>query len=188
MGFERFIARRYIRSKQQTLFINIIMLVSVIGITVGVAALIIVLSVFNGFNKVVTDVLVAFDPHIRVLPAKGKSFTPSDSVARLLNAEIDVEAWSVYVDSKALLVSRGVNRVVLIRGVDESMIGEVSGVKNAIVLGQFDLGTKSKEAGIVIGLSLADKLGATVGSEITIVSPVGVDAMMVQFGQPEMKK
>ncbi|MBX2991713.1 MAG: ABC transporter permease [Bacteroidetes bacterium] len=188
MGFERFIARRYIRSKQQTLFINIIMLVSVIGITVGVAALIIVLSVFNGFNRVVTDVLVAFDPHIRVLPAKGKSFAPSDTIARLLNAEIDVEAWSVYVDSKALLVSRGVNRVVLIRGVDESMIGEVSGVKNAIVLGQFDLGKESKEAGIVIGLSLADKLGATVGSEVTIVSPVGIDAMMVQFGQPEMKK
>jgi lipoprotein-releasing system permease protein len=72
MGYERFIARRYLRSKRQLRFINIIMLVSFIGITVGVAALIIVLAVFNGFNSVVTDVLVGFDPHVRIEPARGR--------------------------------------------------------------------------------------------------------------------
>jgi lipoprotein-releasing system permease protein len=66
MGYERFIAQRYLGSKRQLRFINIIMLVSVTGITVGVAALTIVLSVFNGFNSVVTNVLVGFDPHIRI--------------------------------------------------------------------------------------------------------------------------
>lgn len=187
MGFERFIAMRYIRSKQQTLFINIIMLVSVIGVMVGVAALLIVLSVFNGFNKVVTDVLVAFDPHIKVLPAKGRSFVLSDSVIKELHAECELIGWSPYVESKALLAANNVDRVVVVKGVVDSTIGNVSGVKDAIVLGDFALNAEALMPGIVLGMTLADRLGAIIGSEITIVSPVGVDAMIVQFGQPEMK-
>jgi lipoprotein-releasing system permease protein len=188
MGFERFIARRYLRSKQQTPFINIIMLVSVIGITVGVAALIIVLSVFNGFNKVVTDVLVGFDPHIRIVPHKGKSFPLTESVTNAVQRIETVAGWSPYVESKALLVARGVNRVVVVKGVDAAMVGKVSGVKDALVLGSFDLETGTRQAGIVLGMTLADRLGVIVGSEITAVSPVGVDAMIAQYGQPEMKK
>jgi len=188
MGFERFIARRYLRSKQQTPFINIIMLVSVIGITVGVAALIIVLSVFNGFNKVVTDVLVGFDPHIRIVPHKGKSFPLTESVTNAIQRIETVAGWSPYVESKALLVARGVNRVVVVKGVDAAMVGKVSGVKDALVLGSFDLETGTGQAGIVLGMTLADRLGVIVGSEITAVSPVGVDAMIAQYGQPEMKK
>ena len=188
MGFERFIAQRYIRSKQQTLFINIIMLVSVIGVTVGVAALIIVLSVFNGFNKVVTDVLVGFDPHIKVLPARGKSLQLSDTLMQKFNALETVEGWSPYVESKALLASKSVNRVVVVRGVVDSTIGKVSGVRSALVLGKFELEGESMRPGIVLGMTLADRLGTSVGSEITIVSPVGVDAMMMQYSQPEMRK
>ena len=188
MGFEKFIAQRYIRSKQQTLFINIIMLVSVIGITVGVAALIIVLSVFNGFNRVVTDVLVGFDPHVKILPEKGKSFQLSYTLSQALNAPETVEGWSPYVESKALLASKSVNRVVVVKGVVDSTIGKVSGVKDAIVLGKFELEGESKLPGIVLGMTLADRLGVIVGSEITVVSPVGVDVMMVQSGQPEMRK
>jgi lipoprotein-releasing system permease protein len=188
MGFERFIARRYLRSKQQTPFINIIMLVSVIGITVGVAALIIVLSVFNGFNKVVTDVLVGFDPHIRIVPHKGKSFPLTESVTNAIQRIETVAGWSPYVESKALLVARGVNRVVVVKGVDAAMVGKVSGVKDALVLGSFDLETGTGQGGIVLGMTLADRLGVIVGSEITAVSPVGVDAMIAQYGQPEMKK
>jgi lipoprotein-releasing system permease protein len=187
MSFERFIALRYLRSKQQTLFINIIMLVSVIGITVGVAALLIVLSVFNGFNKVVTDVLVGFDPHLRIVPARGKSLVVSDSLRALLNRQQRLRAWSPYIESKAMLSMRNVNRVVVVRGVVDSTIGEVSGVRNAIVLGAFDVAEKGKHAGIVLGLTLADRLGATVGAELTVISPVGVDAMLMHYGQPLMR-
>ena len=106
MRYERFIARRYLRSKRQLRFINIIMLVSVIGITVGVAALVIVLSVFNGFNSVVTGVLVGFDPHLRVEPAKGKIIATPDSVMRVLEADRRVKATAPFVAMKALPVSQ----------------------------------------------------------------------------------
>ncbi len=188
MGYERFIARRYLRSKRQMRFINIIMLVSVIGITVGVAALVIVLSVFNGFNSVVTDVLVGFDPHIRIEPATGKSMQITDSLAAILESDPRVLASAPFISSKALLMTPSVNRVVSVKGVNDSLIGSVSGVKTSIVLGEFAFKDTPTRSGIVIGLTLADRLGATVGSEVALVSPVGVDAMMMQMGQPLIRK
>jgi lipoprotein-releasing system permease protein len=188
MGFERFIARRYVRSKRQMRFINIIMLVSVIGITVGVAALVIVLSVFNGFNSVVTKVLVGFDPHIRVEPARGSHMIASDSVMRVITGDLRVVAAAPYISSKALLVAGRMNRVVLVKGVDDSLVGAVSGVKQRTVLGSFAFHDTPQKGGVVVGLGLADRLGTTVGSDMTILSPVGVDAMVIQLSQPVMRE
>jgi len=184
MGYERFIAQRYLRSKRQLRFINIIMMVSVTGITVGVAALVIVLSVFNGFNSVVTNVLVGFDPHIRIEAARGKGIQVTDSLLQAIRSDGRIAAAAPYIASKALLMTAHVNRVVLVKGVVDSTIDQVSGVKKRTVLGKFDLRGTPESGGVVLGLALADRLGTMVGSELTIVSPVGVDAMMTQFGEP----
>ena len=188
MRYERFIAQRYLRSKRQLRFITIIMMVSVVGITVGVAALVIVLSVFNGFNGVVTRVLVSFDPHVRVEAARGKSITISDSLREAVARDPRVAAVAPFVSGKGLLMTQSVNRVVTIRGVDDSTIAEVSGVRKSVVLGEFRFADNQQRSGIVLGLALADRLGATVGAEITVVSPVGVDAMLTQLGQPLTRK
>ena len=66
MKYETFIAKRYLVSKHKINFITIISIISVLGITIGVASLIVVLSVFNGFGSLVTSFLVNFDPHIRI--------------------------------------------------------------------------------------------------------------------------
>src|ERR1035437_2842618 len=66
MKFETFIAKRYLISKHKVNFITIISFLSIAGITIGVAALIVVLSVFNGFGSLVTSFLISFDPDIRV--------------------------------------------------------------------------------------------------------------------------
>jgi lipoprotein-releasing system permease protein len=184
MRYERFIAQRYLRSKRQLRFINIIMMVSVTGITVGVAALTIVLSVFNGFNSVVTNVLVGFDPHIRIESSRGRGMSVTDSLLERVKADPRIAAAAPYIASKALLLTSHVNRVVLVKGVVDSTIDLVSGVKKRTVLGAFRLNDTPESGGIVLGLALADRLGTMVGSELTIVSPVGVDAMMTQFGQP----
>jgi len=169
-------------------FISIIMLVSVIGITVGVAALVIVLSVFNGFSGVVTQVLVGFDPHVRIEPAKGKAIEVSDSLLDAVARLPEVAGASPFIESKALLVVRQQNRVVMVRGVVDSTVDQVSGVAKSIVLGKFKFSDSTNGGGIVLGLTLADRLGATVGTEVTVISPVGVDAMLMQFGQPLMRK
>ena len=184
MGYEQFIAQRYLRSKRQLRFINIIMMVSVTGITVGVAALVIVLSVFNGFNSVVTNVLVGFDPHIRIEAARGKGMQVTDSLLQVVRSDRRIAAAAPFIASKGLLLTPHVNRVVLVKGVVDSTIDLVSGVKKRTVLGKFDLRDTPESGGVVLGLALADRLGTMVGSELTIVSPVGVDAMMTQFGEP----
>jgi len=184
MGYERFIAQRYLRSRRQLRFINIIMMVSVTGITVGVAALVIVLSVFNGFNSVVTNVLVGFDPHIRIEAARGKGIQVTDSLLAFIRRDTRIAAAAPFIASKALLLTAHVNRVVLVKGVVDSTIDQVSGVKKRTVLGKFDLRDTPESGGVVLGLALADRLGTMVGSALTIVSPVGADAMMTQFGEP----
>jgi lipoprotein-releasing system permease protein len=188
MRYERFIAQRYLRSKRQLRFINIIMLVSVVGITVGVAALIVVLSVFNGFSGVVTQVLIGFDPHIRIAPAEGRSMVVTENLQGSLQRDERIAAWSPFIASKGLLLMPQVNRVVLLKGVEDTLIGGVSGVKKSIVLGEFAFHDTPGLGGIVLGLALADRLGAVVGSEVTVVSPVGVDALIMQFGQPLTRK
>jgi lipoprotein-releasing system permease protein len=164
------------------------MLVSVVGITVGVAALIIVLSVFNGFSGVVTQVLIGFDPHLRVEAKKGKSVQVSDSLLREISRDSRIVGVSPFVESKALLVVREQNRVVYVRGVVDSLVGRVSGVSKSIVLGKFSFNDTRISGGIVLGLALADRMGATVGTEVTVISPIGVDAMLMQFGQPLTRK
>ncbi|MGA9117689.1 MAG: ABC transporter permease [Bacteroidota bacterium] len=187
MGYETLIARRYLRSKRQLRFINVIMLISVIGITVGVGALVVVLSVFNGFNSVVTGVLVGFDPHIRIEPAAGRSIVLDDSVGRLVAREGSAVAASPFLAGKALLTTSRAQRVVYVRGVVDSSVGAVSGVRDRIVLGSFNT-AGGGGTGLVLGIALADRLGATVGTEVTLVSPVGLDAMLVQFGRPRTQR
>ncbi len=173
---EMFIALRYMVSRSRIRFINIIGLVSVVGITLGVAALLIAMSVFNGFSGVVTDVLVGFDPHIRIEKKAGLDSAESDAIQAVLAHEPRVRSYAPFVSGKAMLVARSFNRVVLIRGVDVSRIGEVSGLQDRLVLGSLSLPDSGHTVGIIIGLTLADRLGSVVGDEIALISPYGFQA------------
>ena len=73
MNFPFFVARRYLFSKKSTHAINIISGVSVVGVTIATMALVVTLSVFNGFHDLVATFFTAFDPQIKVMPAKGKT-------------------------------------------------------------------------------------------------------------------
>src|SRR5256885_2176604 len=86
MRYEYFLARRYAFSKRRENFITIISIISIAGLTVGTAALIIVLSVFNGFSSVVTQVYVSFDPHVRI-SAPASRDTNTTGPALITNAD-----------------------------------------------------------------------------------------------------
>jgi lipoprotein-releasing system permease protein len=85
MSFESFVAWRYLRAKRKVGLITIISAISIGGITIGVAALICVLSVFNGFNNVVKGLLVGFDPHLRITGVSGPIEHP-DSLLSLVRS------------------------------------------------------------------------------------------------------
>ncbi len=185
---ERYIARRYLTSKRSVRFINVISLVSIAGITVGVAALLVALSVFNGFNGVVTAVLVGFDPHVRIEKRGNFTQREADSAGAVVGRIRGVKAFAPYVEGKGMLVSRMYNKVVYIRGVDQARIGGVSGLREKMILGSLELNDSGGTEGIVVGLTLADRLASIVGDEIAVVSPSGFQSALSGLAGPQTMK
>lgn len=188
MSYELYIAKRYLLSKRRIGFITIIMIISVVGVTVGVAALVTVLSVFNGFNGLVTSLLVGFDPHIRIETEYNRGFEDVATVAAAFKDDPRVKAYSPFISEKAMIISHNVNRVIFVKGVDDKLIGDVSGVKEKTILGKFEFNDKAEVGGIVIGLTLSDRLGVVTGDTMHIVSSAGMENVLTQFAQPTMKK
>lgn len=187
MGYEFLVARRYLRSRHSVRFITLINVLSIVGIGVGVAALVVVLSVFNGFTSVVTNVLVSFDPHIRIEKSGGLSDDDLASVTQFLGKEKEVVGVSPFVTGKAMVVSRLLSKVVVVRGVDPQTFGSVSGVKEKIVLGAFEI-PDTGQGTVVIGLTLADRLSGLVGSDVSLVSPYAGAATMNPFASVPIEK
>jgi lipoprotein-releasing system permease protein len=187
MPLEIFIAWRYLRSKRRIGFITVISLISIIGITIGTAALIVVLSVFNGFNGLVTSLLVGFDPHIRIERTGNGGITAYDSIANILSQEKEIKAFSPTISEKAMIIAGSINRVIVINGVDDKKIGDVSGVKDKIVNGKFEFTDSNDLKTIVLGLTLADRLGVIKGDTLYIASSSGMESML-QFSAPKVLK
>ena len=187
MSFERSIALRYLVSKRQVGLVTLISFISVIGVTIGVAALVIVLSVFNGFSGLVTSILVNFDPHVRVeLPRQSDSDT-YEALLRFAQEQRELQGISRYALGKAVVVSRNLNRVINIKGVEADKVDEVSGLRAKIVLGNLGLGGKKKSE-IVLGMALADRIGVVVGDTVSIVSLAGSEMALLQLGQPLIRR
>ena len=186
MSFNFFIAKRYLLSKKEAGFISTISLISVVGITVGVAALIVVLSVFNGFNGLVTSILVGFDPHLRVEQTANTSAADFSALLKVLKADPKVAGIGAFVSGKAMAVSRNQSKVVFIRGLDPENIGKVTGVQQKIVLGELDF-QDSTARDIVVGMTLADRLGIVTGDSLMLISPAGSQEALLGFGIPVVR-
>lgn len=182
---EYYIAQRYLVSKRGLRFINIIGFVSIIGITIGVAALVIVLSVFNGFNSVVTEVLVSFDPHLRI--EKQGTFAEKEilNIEKTIQSQTNVQGYSRFVSGKAMLLAGQRSKVVVIRGVEKERLRQVSGLPDKLVLGSLQFEDTSGVQGIIIGLALADRLGKVVGDEIVVMSPQGFQSSLTSVVPPQ---
>lgn len=183
MRYTLHIARRYLLAKKEAGFITVISLISVIGVTVGVAALVVVLSVFNGFSALVTDILVGFDPHIRIqrtAETAPEDLASLDSAAASLGG---VTGISPYVSGKGMLISPRSSKVVMLRGLDPDRVGDVSGVADAMVDGAYP---DRNGGGIVLGFNLADKLGLSIGDTVHIVTATGAHDAVMNFIPPEL--
>lgn len=187
MGLEFFIAKRYLFSKKKFNFITIISLISIAGVTIGVAALIIVLSVFNGFSSKVTSILISFDPHIRIEAAGSNKLADYSSVQEKIK-DLGIRSSTPYTLNKGMLANENSNEVVFIKGVDEKEIGDVSGVKQVMRFGEFDLKNSGEYGGIVLGFSLLGKIKGRPGDTLTLLSPVGLENSLTQFVDPKTKK
>ena len=187
MRYEHLIALRYLLSKKNLKFVSIISAISINGVTVGVAALIVVLSVFNGFGSLVSSILINFDPHLRIESISPLNSDSSRMMIEYISQQPLVRACSPFVGGKALIVSKNVNRVVNIRGLETDKIPLVSGLSDKLVLGSVNVDKKNRN-GIVLGLVLADRLGVVIDDTISIVSPSGAELATMQMALPIIRR
>jgi len=186
--FERFIARRYLLSKRKVQFITVITLISVVGLSVGVTALLVMLSVFNGFNKFQVDTLTGFDPHIRVEADTGTTVTDYASLMSKISATTKPTEIAPYTINKGVISTKKNNIVAFVKGVDDKKISGLSDVKEKVTLGNFEFRDNDEFGGIVLGNSLAAKLEARVLDTITVMSPVGMEKALTQIITPKTQK
>ncbi len=168
MNLPFYIAGRYLKSKKSHNAINIISGISVIGVALGTMALIIVLSVFNGFDSLVKSLLSSFDPDLKIEIAEGKSFTPSDSVLQIMGDMDGVDAVSGVLEENALLRYDDRQYIATIKGVDDQYVA-VSGVDTMMREGSFQL-WKDKRPMAVVGEGIAYFLG--IG--LNFVTPINI--------------
>ncbi len=188
MSYENFIAKRYLLSKHKINFITIISLISIAGITIGVAALIVVLSVFNGFGSLVTSYLMNFDPDLRVEYKVESKSADYENLKSVINKTPDLKAFAPFVSGKVLAISNGITDVVTLKGIDFSKAESIYGIKEGMLYGSTSLKENDEQPGVIIGLRLADKLQALVSDTITVISPAGIEKAIIQFGMPNTQK
>jgi lipoprotein-releasing system permease protein len=156
-----YISRRYLFAKKSRNAINIISSVSVAGVAVGTMALIIILSVFNGLEKMVSTIFNTFDPDIKITASIGKTFIPDTARLKLLSAVDGLSAYSLTIEENALLKYGPREYIATIKGVDENY-SMVSDIDSAMWEGEFTLTSTNGRPYAIPGIGVATYLGLRV--------------------------
>jgi lipoprotein-releasing system permease protein len=149
-------AWRYFRSPKTTTAINIIAWVSMIAIVVGAGALIVVLSVFNGFEDLVKSLYSTFYTDLKIMAANGKTLRLTEDQLQKLRSFQGIKAFSLVAEDKALLQNGEPQSLVYLKGVDENYT-KVAQIQEHMMTGKFELGTADEPA-VVLGAGVENAL------------------------------
>jgi len=156
-----YIAKRYLFAKKSRNAINIISAVSVAGVAVGTMALIIILSVFNGLETMVSRIFNTFDPDIKITAAEGKTFIPDTARLKLLAKVDGLSAYSLTIEDNALLKYGSREYIATIKGIDENYAA-VSNIDSSMWEGDFILRNEKGRPYAIPGIGVAQYLGIRV--------------------------
>lgn len=169
-AFERLVASRYLRSRRQEGFISVIAWFSLIGIMLGVATLIIVMSVMNGFREELFARILGLSGHMSVMSVE-RDFTNYDAVAKKVRGVEGVVSVTPLVEGQVMATANGVASGALVRGVRAVDFAARPVLANAIIDGSIESYASGK--GVMVGSRMAARMGLHVGSKITLISPKG---------------
>lgn len=164
MNFAFFVSRRYILSNKDSRLLNLFSVISIVGISLGVATLIIALSVLNGFEKTLTQKITDFDSHIKITSYK-ESLPNADQYIKKLETSLkdQIDFISPSVSKLAIISTKNRKEGINIKGIIEDK--ELDKIKSNLVEGELNL---EKDNSIVIGKTLATKLLLKVGDKVTL--------------------
>ncbi len=157
MHLPLFIARRYLFAKKSHNVINIISAISAVGMAIGTAALIIILSIYNGFDELVKSTLSNVEPDILITPAKGKVFIPEGEAFDRIKANPMIGEYDLILQENVFVDYDGHQGIAKAKGVDSAFEAE-SPLAEHITNGEFSL-HKGQLPQMVVGAGLADKMG-----------------------------
>lgn len=189
MNVVRFISRRYLFSRKHVSLISILTGISIAGITIGTALLIVILSVFNGFFDVIRGFLLSFDPDIRIEMADGSVMNYNPEIMGSVQHHPDVLELTPFIEGKVMLAIRdGNNEVVTARGVDRDGYIRMNELENSVKRGVFDLSVQNNRPGVVISEALSNRFGIDTGDEAALLSTTGMRRALTQFSAPRASR
>jgi ABC-type lipoprotein release transport system permease subunit len=157
MNLPLFVAKRYLFAKKSHNVINIISLISAVGIAIGTTALVVVLSVYNGFEDLVKGIYSTYEADLVIEPAKGKFFSPSGEQFSIIRGDGRIASVSEVLEENVFLTYAGRQSVAVLKGVDSVYLSKPH-LAESVVEGEFALQVKGVEHAIV-GRGLAGELG-----------------------------
>jgi lipoprotein-releasing system permease protein len=169
--YELLIGLRYTRAKRRNHFISFISMISMLGIALGVAALIIVLSVMNGFQKEIRARILGITPHIQVIPRSGE-LQDWQSLMNIVGANPDVQGASPYINGQGMLSQNESVEGVMVRGILPEGENKLTGLADKMKAGSL-ANLRAGEFGVVLGSDLASSLGAHLNDSILLITPQG---------------
>ena len=184
LPFELFLALRYLRPKRT--FVSVITLISILGVALGVAVLIIVISVMSGFDHQLRDKILGFNPHLKVMQA-GTTMKDYDHVADLVAKNSNVAAVSPFILGPVLVETEGDTNhpsyqdTPYLRGMDPAREGRNSPLTNEMIAGSFDLSGH----GLLVGSDFAANLHLQVGDQLSIYSASEIKKMKAAYDRKE---
>jgi lipoprotein-releasing system permease protein len=167
--FEWMIALRYLRAKRQEAFVSVISVISLVGIALGVATLIIVMSVMGGFRNQFIQSLLGFNGHVTV-QAVGVPLSAYDAATMRIRQVPGVVRAAPIIDGQVMATAHSVNAGIVVRGMRATDLVTLRSVSASLQKGAL---AAYENQGVVIGAGLAGKLGLRVGDPITLISPQG---------------
>ncbi len=170
MSFSWFVSRRYLRSKRKQKLISLITIISIMGVSLGVMALIVVISVFTGFTEGLRNQIIGINAHAIVQEYGSPIFYPDD-VKNIIEKTDGVVAATPYISTQVLISSPYSSSGISVRGINPGTVFKVLAIKDKISEGFFaELENKDT---IVLGAILAQRLQVGVGDMVKLISPNG---------------
>lgn len=180
MSFEIYIGLRYLRSKRKQLFVSLITWISILGVLVGVMALIVVIGVMNGFSNVLRDKILGTHAHIRIMDRRSLLMDDYQKVIKGVKDHPHLQSVSPFILNQVMLYTRTNVSGVAIKGINPLVGRRVTGLEKNIVEGDIqNLSQKNKlvkedssgQRGIILGKELSRNLGAYLGDKVTAIYP-----------------
>ncbi|MEX1063234.1 MAG: FtsX-like permease family protein [Balneolaceae bacterium] len=183
------ISRRYLFSGKDISLISVLTFVSITGVTIGTALLIVVLSVFNGFYDVIRDILLAQDPDIRIEHAVEQTFRPDTYMVQQVRDMEDVIALTPFLSGKSMLAfSDERNEVVSVRGIDTDSFLRINDMETRVRTGRFDFSIQNGQPGVVLSDRIRARHRIDLNDEVALLSASGMKRALTQFAAPRINR